>query len=110
MASSSRMTAAMTCSCTSALSNVPVLVRCVKARRSATKSSPIVALANLRPTICAPLDERFFRTPGAPLKIASKQEKGRTVVRPFFACVTEALLLRGVLYDVGQLAELELGG
>jgi len=32
-----------------------------KARRSATRSSQIVALASLRPTICAPPAERFLR-------------------------------------------------
>src|SRR5258708_979439 len=63
MASSSRMTAAMTCSCTSALSSVPALGRCVKARRSPTKSWQIVALANLRPTICAPPDKRISSGP-----------------------------------------------
>src|SRR4051812_17738417 len=68
MASSSRMTAAMTCSCTSALSNVPGSGRCVKARRSPTKSSPIAALANLRPTISALPDKRFFKAPTAALK------------------------------------------
>src|SRR5690242_1279593 len=62
MASSSRMTAAMTCSCTSALSSVPASELCVKARRSPTKSWQIAALANLRPTICAPPDKRFFGT------------------------------------------------
>src|SRR5712691_4164202 len=82
MASSSRMTAAMTCSCTSALSNVPALGRCVKARRSPTKSWQIAALANLRPTICAPPDERSSRT--HVLEIASKQTKGRAHGAAFF--------------------------
>src|SRR5438128_3638380 len=61
MASSSRMTAATTCSCTSVPLNAPALERCVKARRSPTKSWQIVALANPRPTIYAPPDKRFPR-------------------------------------------------
>src|ERR1700722_11376204 len=48
------MTVATTYSCISAPSNALALERCVKAKRSATKSSPIAVPANPPPTICAP--------------------------------------------------------
>src|SRR5258707_2758249 len=85
MASSSRMTAAMTCSCTSALSSVPALERCVKARRSPTKSWQIVALANLRPTICAPQDKRSARARlhGGPQRLPRNDQKAAPMARPF---------------------------
>src|ERR1700733_15627922 len=53
------MMVATTCSCTSAPLSAPDLGRCVKARRSATKSLQIAALASLRPTICALPAERI---------------------------------------------------
>jgi hypothetical protein len=74
----------MTCSCTSALSNVPASERCVKARRSPTKSWQIAALANLRPTIYAPPDKRF--PPASAGKSRSKYRK--------------AALVRGLFYSV----------
>jgi hypothetical protein len=56
----------------------------VKARRSPTKSWQIVALANLRPTICAPPDKGF--PPASAEKSRSKYRK--------------AALTRGLSYSV----------
>src|SRR5213075_240531 len=76
------MTAATTCSCTSALSNVPALARCVKARRSPTKSWQIAVLASLRPTICAPLADEAPRR--ASRGIQPNGTKGRADRAAFF--------------------------
>src|ERR1700741_3791770 len=59
MASSNRMTAARMCSCTSRLSSALALVRCVKARRSPTRSWPIAVPASRRPTTSAPPTDCF---------------------------------------------------
>src|SRR5262245_30194841 len=53
------MMAATTCSCTSAPWNGRDLERCVKVRRSPTRSWRIVALASRRPTTCAPPTDDF---------------------------------------------------
>src|SRR4051812_10030302 len=81
------MTAATMCSCTSARSNAPALARCVKARRSPTRSWRTAALASLRPTISAP------RASEAPRRtLAEFNRTGRKAVlvaRPFFAWLAE---------------------
>src|SRR5688500_1497082 len=64
--------AATTCSFTSAQLSVPDSERCVKDRRSATKSSLIAVLENLQPTISA----RLVRQRPAPVdnqKITSEK-------------------------------------
>src|SRR5690606_15463211 len=56
--------AATTCSFTSARLSGPDSERCVKDRRSATKSSLIAGLENLQPTISARLDRQRLRPVG----------------------------------------------
>src|ERR1700754_2832447 len=81
------MTAATTCSYTSAPSNALDLEHCVKARRSPTRSWRTADRASRRPTICAPRTERF--RPGVCLENPAQpqhKKKAALVTRPFSAC------------------------
>src|SRR5258707_8252176 len=95
------MTVATTCSSTSAPSSAPDLGRCVKARRSPTRSSPIAALASLRPTICAPPAKQDFASSFALRGILPEIKlKAAQVARPFVlqALGTQSFVQAAVLY------------
>src|SRR5262245_17370976 len=117
MASSSRMTAARTCSCTSAPWSGPGLERCAKVRRSPTRSWPTAVQASRRPTICAFLaDPLFGFAPEDPARRRSRA-KAAPMARPFCFAVQrpQAMLVggavarRGVVEDADRLARTGIG-
>src|ERR1700761_2348044 len=114
--------AVTTCSCTSALSSVPALAPCVKARRSATKSLPIAAPASLPPTICAQLTKytgnHGGRTSTAVISgyvlTSFHMKKAALCARPFrIRCPLQEFTAAGIYGDdvlVGQSAGLGVDG
>src|SRR5882757_8896987 len=85
------MTAATMCSYISVLWSGPDLERCVKARRSPTRSWRTAARASRRPTICAPRTKRFPCKANA-WEILPEPEikKAALATRPFSACLNAA--------------------
>src|SRR3954469_13974221 len=93
------MTAATTCSSTSRPSSAPDLERCVKVRRSPTRSLPIAALASLRPTICAPPAKQDFAQAQGLRNFAGNETERPRSLRGLFVLIEGKFF---ACHDVGQ--------